>query len=138
VGRQSALQPDQEKVGQVSGGHSIVGGWIREPYCSTLVRKRMLGSANELLRLHADSLPFVLAGALAFVCSPLVDWLTARTHLPRSLFAVGVSALLFAIVVIVGLVAVPPLVGGLKELVTDLGGTVESLVPGIIGPRNVL
>jgi hypothetical protein len=55
VGRESALQPDQEKAGQVSGGHSIVVGWIPEPYCSTPVRKRMPGSANELLRLHADS-----------------------------------------------------------------------------------
>jgi predicted PurR-regulated permease PerM len=82
-------------------------------------------------------LPFVLAGALAFVCSPLVDWLAARTHLPRSLFAVGVSALLFAIAVIVGLVAVPPLVGGVKELVTSLGGTVESLARLLIGNETV-
>ncbi len=82
-------------------------------------------------------LPFVLAGALAFVCSPLVDWLAARTHSPRSLFAVGISVLFFAIVVIVGLLAVPPLVGGVKELITGLGGTVESVARLLIGNETV-
>jgi predicted PurR-regulated permease PerM len=82
-------------------------------------------------------LPFALAGALAYVCSVLVDWLAARTHLPRSLFAIGAFALLLAIAMIVGFLAVPPLMRGVTSVVTDLGGTVESLARRMIGDRTV-
>jgi hypothetical protein len=80
-------------------------------------------------------LPFVLAGTLAFVCSPLVGWLAARTHLPRSLFAVGVSALLFAIDRWIGCRSAA---GGRSEGACHRPGwTVESLARLLIGNETV-
>src|SRR5271163_2715664 len=46
-------------------------------------------------------LPFVVAGVIAYVCTPLLDWLAARTRLPRPLFAV----LLFLILIGIALTA---------------------------------
>ena len=46
-------------------------------------------------------LPFVIAGIIAYICTPLLDWLAGRTGLPRPLLAV----LLFLL--LVGLVDLP-------------------------------
>ena len=37
-------------------------------------------------------LPFVVAGVIAYICTPLVDGLTRRTRLPRALLAVAVCS----------------------------------------------
>src|SRR5437660_6789670 len=34
-------------------------------------------------------LPFVIAGLLAYICTPAIEWLTARTRLRRALYAVA-------------------------------------------------
>src|ERR1700679_3877775 len=39
-------------------------------------------------------LPFVIAGIIAYICTPLLDWLAARTGLPRPLLAVLLFLLL--------------------------------------------
>jgi predicted PurR-regulated permease PerM len=65
-------------------------------------------------------LPFVVAGIVAYICTPLVDWLTDRTRLPRSLFAVLVFLILLGVA---GLTAV---VAG-QRLVTETGGTINDL-----------
>jgi len=40
-------------------------------------------------------LPFVIAGIIAYICTPLLDWLARRTRLPRALLA----ALLFVLLI---------------------------------------
>jgi predicted PurR-regulated permease PerM len=65
-------------------------------------------------------LPFVVAGVIAYICTPLVDWLAARTRLPRPLLAV----LLFLL--LTGLAALTVAVAG-HRLVAEAGGTVTDL-----------
>ncbi len=50
-------------------------------------------------------LPFVVAGIVAYVCTPLLDWLAARTRLPRALFAVLLFLLLIGTWCLTGAVA---------------------------------
>jgi len=65
-------------------------------------------------------LPFVIAGIIAYICTPLLDWLAGRTGLPRPLLAV----LLFLL--LVGVAGFTVAVAG-RHLVTEIGGTVTDL-----------
>src|ERR1700681_1758554 len=61
-------------------------------------------------------LPFVIAGILAYICTPLLDWLAGRTGLPRPLLAVMLFLLL------VGLAGLIVAVTG-RHLVAETGAT---------------
>jgi len=69
-------------------------------------------------------LPFVFAGILAYICTPLVDGLTRRTGKPRWLWASAVLIVLVLIGAVIGYLAVPSLIhevtaiGSLKEAIT--------------------
>jgi predicted PurR-regulated permease PerM len=65
-------------------------------------------------------LPFVIAGIIAYICTPLLDWLAGRTGLPRPLLAV----LLFLL--LVGLAGVTFALAG-RHLVAEIGGTATDL-----------
>jgi predicted PurR-regulated permease PerM len=65
-------------------------------------------------------LPFVVAGIIAYICTPLLDRLAARTRLPRPLLAV----LLFLL--LIGLAAFAVAIAG-HRLVTEAGGAVSDL-----------
>ncbi|HET7849299.1 MAG TPA: AI-2E family transporter [Pseudolabrys sp.] len=82
-------------------------------------------------------LPFVISGLLAFICTPLVDWLSARTRSPRPLWAACVFLVIVGIGVVMGFLGVPPLLRELARLVTDFQGIVESLAKTMIGDRTV-
>src|SRR5436305_13897465 len=64
-------------------------------------------------------LPFVLAGAAAYACTPVVNWLTARTRLPRLLWAVAIFCLLAGILAIIAELGVPPRFPELAEFAAD-------------------
>src|ERR1039458_958463 len=42
-------------------------------------------------------LPFVLAGIIAYICTPILDWTAKRTQWPRLFFAGTLFLLLFGI-----------------------------------------
>jgi predicted PurR-regulated permease PerM len=73
-------------------------------------------------------LPFVVAGIVAYVCTPLVDWLAARTRLPRALFAVALFLLLIGVGALTGAVAGQRLIAETGDTVRDLQGTLEQLL----------
>src|ERR1700757_3634734 len=50
-------------------------------------------------------LPFVVAGIVAYVCTPLLHWLAAKTKLPRPLLAALLFLLLVGIACGMGFVA---------------------------------
>src|ERR1700693_6274674 len=58
-------------------------------------------------------LPFVVAGIIAYICTPLLDWLVGRTSLPRPLLAV----LLFLL--LVGLAGFTAAIAG-RHLVAEI------------------
>jgi predicted PurR-regulated permease PerM len=82
-------------------------------------------------------LPFVISGLIAFICTPLLDFLAARTRLVRALWAVLVFLLIVGVICVMGYLGVPPLLRELMRLVTDFQGTINSLAHALIGDRSV-
>lgn len=89
-----------------------------------------------LYLIRAILLPFVAAGILAFICTPLVDRLANTTHLPRWVCALGVLLALVAIVALVGLLGLPPLFRELSGVAGNLHGAIEGLMGKFIGDRT--
>ena len=73
-------------------------------------------------------LPFVVAGIIAYICTPLLDWLAGRTGLPRPLLAVLLFLLLVALAGFTVAVAGRHLVAEIGGTVTDLQGTLGHLL----------
>lgn len=82
-------------------------------------------------------LPFVLAGILAYICTPVVDWLTARTRWPRPLFAIAVLLMLMAFAALFTYLGVPVLLREVTRLSNDLQGSIETLIKQLIGDGTV-
>ena len=82
-------------------------------------------------------LPFAIAGLVAYICTPAIAWLTARTRLPRALYAVATFLILLLCASLLGSVGMPPLINGLRALATDLKGMVAAAVRGAIGNAEV-
>jgi len=73
-------------------------------------------------------LPFVIAGIIAYICTPLLDWLAGRTGLPRPLLAVLLFLLLVGLAGFTIVVAGRHLVAEAGSTVTDLQGTLDHLL----------
>ena len=83
-------------------------------------------------------LPFVLAGAAAYACTPVVNWLTARTRLPRVLWAIAVFCVLSGILALIARLALPALIAQLVAFVSDTQRIVEDAIRGVIGDGTVV
>ncbi|HZD90067.1 MAG TPA: AI-2E family transporter [Pseudolabrys sp.] len=81
-------------------------------------------------------LPFVIAGILAYVFTPLVDWLHNRYRWPRWVFAVGVLLTLMVIAATVSYLAWPAVYGEFSRLGTNLHGTIQRFIAQFIGNKN--
>jgi predicted PurR-regulated permease PerM len=81
-------------------------------------------------------LPFVLGGVIAYVCTPLIDWLVWRTRTPRWVWALAILGVLIAILVAVGFFAAPSLVGELARTVGNLHGVVEQYARELMGGQT--
>jgi predicted PurR-regulated permease PerM len=73
-------------------------------------------------------LPFVIAGIIAYICTPLLDWLAGRTGLPRALLAVLLFLLLVGLVGFSVALAGRHIVAEIGSTVTDLQGTLDHLL----------
>ncbi|MGH8148502.1 MAG: AI-2E family transporter [Steroidobacteraceae bacterium] len=82
-------------------------------------------------------LPFVAAGIVAYVCTPLVDWLAGRVPLPRWVFALAVVAALMAVAALVGWLGVPALVAQTVRVTSDLHGAVAGFLEALIGQHTL-
>jgi predicted PurR-regulated permease PerM len=82
-------------------------------------------------------LPFVFAGILAYIFTPLVDRLAERTAQPRWIFATATLAALVCAGAAAGYVAIPQLVHEIVRVGGDLHGTVTGLVQRFIGDGTV-
>lgn len=78
-------------------------------------------------------LPFVLSGLLAYICTPFIEWLTARSRIPRGLVAIGVFLILVLIGASIVYAGVPPLILEVKRFLTDLDPMIGGIVRGAIG-----
>lgn len=97
-----------------------------------------IGAAALLLYLLRNVLlPFVIAAVIAYLCTPLIERLTARTRLPRRLVALCVLAVLVAGVALLAFVGLPPLLPQVQGLLADLHGAVADFMRAMIGTHSV-
>lgn len=78
-------------------------------------------------------LPFVIGAIVAYLLTPVVDWLTRRTHLPRFFWTMAVLGVLVAAVVLFGLLAGSALVRQITYVAADLHGAISRLVREFVG-----
>jgi len=103
-------------------------------------RTAMLLAAAAAVLLHLLQwilLPFVVSAVVAYVCTPAIDWLTARSGIPRALIAATVFVALLLLGSLIGVFGVPSLVRELARFLTDFEGTVDALARGVIGSATV-
>jgi predicted PurR-regulated permease PerM len=81
--------------------------------------------------------PFVLSAIVAYICTPAIEGLSARTGYPRALFAMAFFLLLLAIATVVGYLGVPPLWSELNRVLTDFQGTIRELAARLIGDQKI-
>jgi predicted PurR-regulated permease PerM len=82
-------------------------------------------------------LPFVAAGIIAYICAPLLNWLTKRTGLPRALLAVSLFLVLLSLAALFAYFAGGPLLADAKGTASDLQGTIERLLQQATGDRPI-
>ena len=123
-------EPDREREETASAASSAaVPAWT----LTTLV-----GFLTFLLfvyAIHRVLLPFIVAGVIAYVCTPLIDALSR--YGPRTLMAVAVFLALLAISAGLALLGLPALIAESSQVLGDFGGTITRLVQGVIGNRTV-
>jgi predicted PurR-regulated permease PerM len=82
-------------------------------------------------------LPFVLAGIVAYVCTPLVDWIAVRLPIPRWLHALAVLFVLMALAALIAFLGIPAMVQETIRVVSDLQGSVQGFVRALIGNHTI-
>jgi len=82
-------------------------------------------------------LPFVLAGIVAYVCTPLIDALTKRTGLPRIIFAVLTFVVLAGIGAATSVLAVQHLAIELGRTIRELRATLDQLLRQASGGQPI-
>ncbi len=82
-------------------------------------------------------LPFLLSGLVAYIFTPVVNRLAARTRISRSFFAVLLFAILVSIAVLAAFLGLRPLLREFARALADLQTTIGSLAQAAIGDRSV-
>jgi predicted PurR-regulated permease PerM len=81
--------------------------------------------------------PFVFAGIVAYVCTPLVDWLALRTRAPRWVFALLVLITLMALAALIGWLGVPPLLQQVMGAGSNLQDSLEGMLRQFMGDTSI-
>jgi predicted PurR-regulated permease PerM len=95
------------------------------------------GIALFLYEIQIVLLPFVLAGLLAYICTPIIDWITTRTRMPRPLFAIAAFLIIVSVAALIGWLGVPSLVQEVSRVSSDLQGTTAALARSMIGDDTI-
>jgi len=82
-------------------------------------------------------LPFVLAGIVAYILTPILDWTAKRSGLPRLLLAVATFLLLFGVVALVCVLAGQKLLVEVRGIAGDLQGMIENFTRQAIGDHPI-
>jgi predicted PurR-regulated permease PerM len=80
-------------------------------------------------------LPFVMAGIVALLCAPLIDWAMRRTGLPRWVVCWLLLLALLSCAGLLGWLLVPPLAHDLVSVGTDLRAVLQGAFQGLLGDR---
>lgn len=81
--------------------------------------------------------PFVIAGILAYITKPVIDWASTRSHLPRVLFVLLAFGLFLLFAILIGYLGVPPLVSEMTHVFNDFEAVVRELAERMIGSGKI-
>lgn len=82
-------------------------------------------------------LPFVVSAIIAFICTPLVEWLNRKARLPRIAASAVVFLVLAALAGVVGFLAIPPFIAQATQLIGNLQMVLETLMTRLFGTGPV-
>jgi predicted PurR-regulated permease PerM len=89
---------------------------------STNATIAVLAAVTLLLYLvQAILLPFVVSGIVAYICSPLIDRIAIRRHLPRAAVAFTTGLFVAAIAAVIGYFTAPLFLREVRRAVRELG-----------------
>ncbi len=121
-----------EVPGRADGKHEEVGRISTTTIIFILVVIALL-----VYELQFILLPFLLSGLVAYIFTPVVNRLAARTRISRSFFAVLLFAILVSIAVLAAFLGLRPLLREFARALADLQTTIGSLAQAAIGDRSV-
>jgi predicted PurR-regulated permease PerM len=81
--------------------------------------------------------PFVIAGILAYITTPAIDWASTRSHLPRLIFVLSVFSLFLVFATLIGYLGIPPLAREMTRVFNDFEAVVRELAQRLIGSGKV-
>jgi predicted PurR-regulated permease PerM len=81
--------------------------------------------------------PFVIAGILAYITTPAIDWMTARSRLPRVLFVVLAFSLFLLFATLIGYLGIPPLASEMTHVFNDFEEVTRELAQRLIGNGKI-
>jgi predicted PurR-regulated permease PerM len=82
-------------------------------------------------------IPFIFAGVIAYVATPAIDWMAAKTRLPRWIFALLTLLVLIGFFVLLGWLGIPSLVRQLTSTGENLQGSIADIVRQFIGNGTI-
>jgi predicted PurR-regulated permease PerM len=106
------------------------------PLDSGETRAIMIGAVVLIVFLYFIKLillPFVLAGIIAYILTPPLDWAAKRSGLPRALLAVVLFLILFGFTALMFLFAGQRLLVEARGIAGDLQGIIENLTRQAVG-----
>ena len=95
-------------------------------------------AALILYELQLVLIPFVVAGAISYVCAPAVAFVSARTHLPRAPVAIFLFLIIVGIGAVIGWLGMPPLTREITHVTAHYQETVDRLAEAISGGASGL
>ncbi len=97
----------------------------------------IVAAAVFLYLVRSILLPFVAAGIVAYVCTPLVDGLSARARLPRWILALAIVLVLLALASLIAWLGVPAMLRETVRVAGNLRGNVQGFMQALIGNRTL-
>jgi predicted PurR-regulated permease PerM len=83
-------------------------------------------------------LPFILAGIVGYVCTPLLDWLAKHSRWPRAVFAVALFLLLMTIAGVMVSFAAERVLDQARSMATDMQAMLERFIGDAIGTKPLV
>jgi predicted PurR-regulated permease PerM len=97
----------------------------------------LVGIAIVLHTIQWILLPFLISGLLAYICTPVIAWLTARTSMPRALAASAVFVVLLVVAALVGSLGAAALAPEIIDVARNFQNITETLFRGLVGQQNI-
>jgi predicted PurR-regulated permease PerM len=113
---------------------------VASPLDSGETRAIMIGAVVLAIFLYFIKLillPFVLAGIIAYICTPLLDWAASRTRWPRLLFAIALFIALVGVTSAVIAFAAQSVIVEARATAADIQGMLENFTRQAIGDQPV-